>query len=622
MTLQNIRVHHVVLLLLGVSLSWNVYFATQLQAHLDGDENNHNLGLPSQRQRIARSPDADVRKPDADVRQPDADVRQPDADVRQPDADVGKVLKWAPPRSDGQLHCEAHGGPPTLQETAEMVYWRTDIPDDKSFHSSYKSTDQTQYLVFMPDEAGFSNVRLGFETVVALAKATGRTLVLPPSTRIAQLKAREPPTDYYLTDFFDISDIPTMSFQEYLEQEALTGNLRDSTGAVVFPPENRTNWSGLIGNSQNVGTGRGPELWKYISDTSTNIDWIRDSCLVGFTASQNHSTDAIQQYFVSVLKFDEEQKLSPWTRMEQYTGNPIPVDAGPRRRMREMIAERKTLCPYDQTKMEAKSLFMSGLEASGVRPLVPFYAFFFFDDWHQDLQMKRFIRDHVRFADHLQCAAARIVAAVRQKAREYGQVDGGFDSMHVRRTDFADVAVYKDGVVSADQLVSDNYFNDNRTVYVATDEKDKEFFGPLRMRHKLLFLHDFMDLLQGMDPNFYGMIEQLVIARGDKCKLYDMYVQQLCTPNSTVSDFLFVYCILLDLDVGTYYSTFSAYPNRLRGYFALKNKAPGHEQGVLSSEYLGHKGVYRDHMKTYMAVHSSPWSREWPSGWRDIDHDL
>ena len=31
------------------------------------------------------------------------------------------------------------------------------------------------------------------------------------------------------------------------------------------------------------------------------------------------------------------------------------------------------------------------------------------------------------------------------------------------------------------------------------------------------------------------------------CKLYDMYVQQLCTPNSTVSDFLFGYCIFMDL---------------------------------------------------------------------------
>ena len=37
---------------------------------------------------------------------------------------------------------------------------------------------------------------------------------------------------------------------------------------------------------------------------------------------------------------------------------------------------------------------------------------------------------------------------------------------------------------------------------------------------------------------------------GATSKLYDMYVQQLCTPNSTVPDSLFGYCILLDVSEG------------------------------------------------------------------------
>ena len=35
-----------------------------------------------------------------------------------------------------------------------------------------------------------------------------------------------------------------------------------------------------------------------------------------------------------------------------------------------------------------------------------------------DLWMKRFMRDHVRYVDEIQCAAARVVQAMRQKAKE------------------------------------------------------------------------------------------------------------------------------------------------------------------------------------------------------------
>ena len=113
----------------------------------------------------------------------------------------------------------------------------------------------------------------------------------------------------------------------------------------------------------------------------------------------------------------------------------------------------------------------------------------------------------------------------------------------------------------------------------------------MAQHYNLLFLDDFMHLLDGVHPNFYGMIEQLVVARGDKF-------------------------------VGTYYSTFTAYVNRIRGYHAQKNKLPGHLQGALNSDYAGHRDNYRDVLHKYMAVSSDPWAREWPTAWRDIDHDI
>ena len=58
-------------------------------------------------------------------------------------------------------------------------------------------------------------------------------------------------------------------------------------------------------------------------------------------------------------------------------------------------------------------------------------------DWRHDLWSKRFVRDHLRYSDEIQCAAARIVAAVRDRARRRAAIphsnpEGLFDSFHIR----------------------------------------------------------------------------------------------------------------------------------------------------------------------------------------------
>jgi len=591
---MNLQIRHVVLILLAGSLLFNVYLVTQLQTHLDLDGVEDNNSISSEHHHQNGPPRKRRSNTDRTVQKDGIEKRKADA-------------RWnARANTDPSilLSCEAFGGP-TPREAAEMVYWRNDIPKEKRFQSAYfhnndkadndSSSEPHRYLVFMPDEAGFSNVRLSFETVVALAKATGRTLVLPPKQRFSQLLDGSPAVrSYWYADFLDISEIPTISFQAYLEREAMTGHLRDNGGtgsSVTFPPDNRTDWNGRIGNSNNAGAGDAVKLWKWVSSAMMNIDWKRDQCVVGFTGNANLSHAAIQNDFVAIINEELAQKLGPATRTEKYTGRPIPVDSSPRERLREMMAERRKLCIYNETMQSQTSIFMTGLEATGSRPLVPFYAYFYFDQWEQDLQMKRFIRDHLRFADHVQCAAARVVAAIRAKSRENGDPSGAFDSMHVRRTDFATLPVYNNGVVGAEKLVADNYFNDGRTVYISTDEKNKTFFQPMFNHYKILFLDDFKHLLQGTDPNFFGMIEQLIAARGDKF-------------------------------VGTYYSTFTAYINRIRGYHAQKNKLPSYLQGAINSEYTGHNGAYREVLHKFVAVHKDAWTREWPTAWRDIDHDV
>lgn len=74
------------------------------------------------------------------------------------------------------LDCTKYGGP-SNEIAAGMVYW-SDIPSDNAHVSPFYSPDR--YMTFEPDHGGWNNIRMSMETVLAMAHAMGRTLVLPP----------------------------------------------------------------------------------------------------------------------------------------------------------------------------------------------------------------------------------------------------------------------------------------------------------------------------------------------------------------------------------------------------------------------------------------------------------
>jgi hypothetical protein len=56
----------------------------------------------------------------------------------------------------------------------------------------------------------------------------------------------------------------------------------------------------------------------------------------------------------------------------------------------------------------------------------------------------------------------------------------------------------------------------NKTIFIATDERNKAFFQPFRLGgYDIVFLDDFKYLLEGVNTNYFGMIDQLVASRGD-----------------------------------------------------------------------------------------------------------
>jgi hypothetical protein len=172
--------------------------------------------------------------------------------------------------------------------------------------------------------------------------------------------------------------------------------------------------------------------------------------------------------------------------------------------MREMLNGRNEMCLYDKNMQDTKVVHIMCYHKMRVRLLTHFYQFLFFEDYKQDLWSKRFVRDHLRYLDELQCAAAKVVNAIREIARkDQNNSLGLFDTFHIRRGDFQ----YKDTRVEAPVLYdsSKNLIPENSTLYIATDERNKEFFAPFKEHYNVYFLDDFKHLV-----SYYMRIAQNV----------------------------------------------------------------------------------------------------------------
>ncbi|KAL7547776.1 hypothetical protein ACHAWF_011053 [Thalassiosira exigua] len=483
------------------------------------------------------------------------------------------------------LRCkEEHGGPEDDYADKEMVFW-SDIPSDASYKSPFM--DETErFLTFEPDHGGWNNIRMAMETALVMSHAMGRTLVLPPEQRFYLLGKsnsnqkidllgkgiQNQKTDFDFGDFFHLDSIA-------LEHE----------GFNVISSEEFLNRLGKTGKLLNAETGK-LELWNdkmratpsevhnYLRKVGVNPYWDPMKCIAGFPSRKG--TGAIEELRQVHADMMAEKGGRKRPTLAEFEGKPVPVDAPVEERMREAMGERTELCIYDEKLQQAQVVHFPAQK--GTRLLTHFYAFVFFADWRADLWSKRFVRDHLRYIDHIMCAAARVVEAVRKRSKDK---DGLFDSMHVRRGDFQ----YKKTRLEAEKLlkISKDKLEEGGLLFIATDERDKSFFQPFREHYDVVFLDDFKDLLEGINTNFYGMLDQLVASKGR-------------------------------VFFGTWWSTLSGYVNRMRGYYIAKHKLEGWQDGSMNSYYFfPHEKT--NQMKQYMPVKKPIYMREFPTSWRDID---
>jgi hypothetical protein len=189
----------------------------------------------------------------------------------------------------------------------------------------------------------------------------------------------------------------------------------------------------------------------------------------------------------------------------------------------------------------------------------------------------------MHYNDAIFCAAGKIVRSIQQESMERGftldqEGGGGYSSLHVRRGDLQ----YKEVWLSEDIWWQNTkeHWKPKEILYIATDEENRQFFDHFAATHDLRFLDDYVDManLNNLQKEHLGMIDVIVASRGRKF-------------------------------AGTYYSTFTGYITRLRGYYGMSK---------YSTYYAWNEAKYEMQTGPFNAD-ANEFKREYPVGWIAID---
>lgn len=193
---------------------------------------------------------------------------------------------------------------------SEIIYWKQ-VPGDADYESPitvHHEEHHDRYLTFEYDQGGWNNVRMGMESLIVVAHATGRTLVIPPQQHLyllmqkhADQKNTEEHDEMGFEDFFDLNLLRShrgfhmMEMEDFLNKEAVSGGLHG-----ILPPRNSSKvW--------------GSALWNYLAKVADE----KPSWMGRFLALPANSTD----YDLAHAKDDADVAQ----RMKAFGGDRSPV---------------------------------------------------------------------------------------------------------------------------------------------------------------------------------------------------------------------------------------------------------------------------------------------------------
>lgn len=462
------------------------------------------------------------------------------------------------------LSCDKYGGP-SQDIAAEMVYWQGSHLDAK-YVSPFLTRGPTKYLTFEPDHGGWNSL----ETIIVMAIAMGRTLVMPPEQKMYlldksdnQSKNTFSKNTFSFKHVYDLESVVSMydglniiSMEDYMRKETIFGNTTDPVKKKkIDPPKSPIDSQDLI---------------SFLRRAAIIPPWDYEECIVVFPANagqgnSSHLDEMLEDILAGVIN----------EHIESFRSYSIPVDTLIKNRMKEMLSFRKKLCKYDYTLQNAPVLHFKG--EGEYRLLEQFSSVLFFEDNRQDVWMKRFVRDCLHYSQEIQCAAARVVNAIRHKGNKESHFVGIFDAFHIRRHDFRESGIGAHDIYeNTKHLVPED-----AVVYVATDEDNMSLFQPLSDHFKLYFLSDFTNEIGDLNKNLYRMLDTLVASKGRTF-------------------------------IGTLNSSLTGYIKRIRGYH---------------SQYDAKEGTQTENLRTthsyslteYTSNQYPAWSLKFPISWRDIN---
>lgn len=444
----------------------------------------------------------------------------------------------------------------------DLAYWNDprgtrDLTMEPSFVNFIQEADgkkrRRQYLTFEPDTGGWNNVRMSMEIVFVFAAATGRTLVLPPDQPLYLLKADVKKKQRGFADFFAM-DHPNLSatVEVITTEEFLRRESGDKDGMFYLED----------------------------ADVMEKVHKVKEHC--ERRAKSSISCEFLWEYYHSldnalVAPISADSHCIVFDDDEDGDGNGSvgkDVGIGTKEDLIKDFCTHRTRFYYTG-KYRDVDLLHFATQHRETRLMEHFYNLVLFTNPVLDNFYKRFVRDALRYKDEIFCAAGKVIKALQRDAGG----DGHYSSFHIRRGDLQ----YKRVHISAEEWVNNtqSIFEKDETLYIATDERNKTFFEPFHKKsasQKIRFLDDYFEEagLAEIDPNYFGMLDTIIASQGRAF-------------------------------VGTYYSTFSGYINRMRGYNGLSMK----------DSYYGF-------LPKYSTMHywsKSLWANEYPAGWVGIDGD-
>ncbi|KAL7531413.1 hypothetical protein ACHAWF_003760 [Thalassiosira exigua] len=348
---------------------------------------------------------------------------------------------------------------------------------------------------------------MSLEIVIVFAAATGRTLVLPPDTPFYLLSKKVEgkktmPRHHGFADFLYLESeamrktVNMITMTEFLQLEGTNAGDVPSEEKMFSMPE----------GSEGQKIRKSAEQCYYVAKSDRPCDMI-----YSFLASAAYVPEL--NALKDCLVFDAERQSSK----EVYTDAEI-LDLMPeseRLRVKEFCEKRNVVFFGNELASAPLIHFHAGEKHH--RLLSHFYTFLYFPDPKVDHFVKRFVRDFLHYTDIIWCAAGRVIELLRNEATELeisGNGTNDFSTLHARRGDFQ----YKKVKISAEDWYENtkDLFHPKEIIYVATDEKEKEFFEPMAASYNLRFLSDFSHAagLDELDPNLMGMIDTIIASQG------------------------------------------------------------------------------------------------------------